>query len=200
MVVYWTLQSKKVIEMLNRDKVYYPNFALSPQVHSETYSKLLHVFNKSNSTNYEGLIFCLFKDDGNSFQDKEEFFNYFKNRPTVLDALNNGCYPLFSNSHVLVRVETDCFIKENLNHCVVDFWNFIMMIPDEQGVAENAYYNHQWKCPDLEGVEYLDFVNLLWDYMYDKKLFSPLVMSTAFQAVIPYLDLNKMKIETFELF
>ena len=100
-MVYWTIQHKDVIDVLNKQGTYYPDFEKSPQVHRETYDRLLRIFNEFNKTEYKGLIFCIAKDGRTdkslTFQDETDFSEYMQARPCVLDALNNGAYPLLDD-------------------------------------------------------------------------------------------------------
>ena len=93
-MICWTIQHKRVIDVLNEEGSYYPNFAMSPQTHRPTYDQLLGVFNQLNKTDYKGLIFCFAKDprsnDSFVFDSATELFAYMKARPGVLSAINNG--------------------------------------------------------------------------------------------------------------
>lgn len=196
-MVYWTIQHKKVINILNDQGRYLPDFEKSPQTHRETYDKLLSVFNELNETAYKGLIFCIAKDGRTqgslTFQDEDDFAEYMKSRPGVLQTLNNGAYTLLDDEHLLCRVETDKF--DRLCLCLVDFWNFIMMMPDEDGISvgRDSYDMCRYMNPDLENVSYDDFVDLAWRMMRERKMVRPLMSSTILQAAIPYLEKDMLK-------
>lgn len=196
-MVYWTIQHKDVIDVLNMQGAYYPDFEKSPQVHRTTYDKLLSVFNELNKTEYKGLIFCIAKDGRRekslTFNDEVEFFNYMKARSGVLRTLNSGVYSLFDNDHILCRIETDKFDKLYL--CLVDFWNFIMMMSDEEGtsLSRDSYEMCRQFNPIFENIAYEDFVELSWKMMREKAVLRPLMSSTILQATIPYLEKGMLK-------
>ncbi len=195
-MVYWTIQHKDVIDVLNKQGTYYPDFEKSPQVHRETYDRLLRIFNEFNKTEYKGLIFCIAKDGRTdkslTFQNEADFSEYMKSRPLVLDALNNGAYTLLDDNHLLCRVETDKFDKQWL--CIVDFWNYIMM----DGTSQFQYEMCRPSNPSLENVSYEDFVELAWKMMRECKMFRPLMSNTIFQFNIPYIEQDMLK-ETYSL-
>lgn len=190
-MVYWTIQHKDVIDVLNKQGAYYPDFEKSPQVHRETYDRLLSVFNEFNKTEYKGLIFCIAKDGRTdkslAFHDEADFAEYMKARPGVLRALNNGAYPLLDDNHLLCRIETDKFDQQWL--CIVDFWNFVMM----DGTCQSQYEMCRPRVPSLENISYNDFVELAWKMMRECKMFRPLMSSTIFQANIPYIERDMLK-------
>lgn len=196
-MVYWTIQHKKVLDLLNGQGKYFPNFAMSPQSHQDTYDKLLCAFNDINGTSYNGLVFCIAKDcrtkGSLSFKDEVEFFNYMKARPGVLETLNNGAYTLLDNDHLLCRIETDLF--DNLYLCFVDFWNFIMMMPDEEGtsLSRDSYEMCRQFNPVFESIAYEDFVELSWKMMRERTVLRPLMSSTILQAAIPYVEKGMLK-------
>ena len=155
---------------------------MSPQAHRATYDKLLSVFNELNEAAYKGLIFCIAKVDRTqgslTFKDDDDFVEYMKARPGVLRTLNNGAYTLLDDEHLLCRVESDKFDKLCL--CLVDFWNFIMMMPDEDGVCvgRDSYEMCRYMNPDLANVSYDDFIDLSWEMMRERKMVRPLMLST----------------------
>ena len=196
-MVYWTIQHKKVIDILNNQGKYFPDFEKSPQTHRETYDKLLSVFNELNETAYKGLIFSIAKDgrtEGSlTFQDDGDFVEYMKARPGVLQTLNNGAYTLLNDEHLLCRVETDEFDKLYL--CLVDFWNFIMMMPNEDAVnvGRDSYEMCRAVNSELANISYDDFVDLAWKMMRERKMVRPLMSSTILQVAIPYLEKGMLK-------
>lgn len=195
-MTYWTIQTKSVIARFEKDGCYYPDFSLSPQTHIETYRRLLDTYNESNSTTYKGLLFCMTKDDARTFQDGEDFGAYFASRPSVVHALNNGDFSLFDNTHSLLCIRTDKF--DSFNPCLVDFWNFIMMTSDTDGINADSYYMQRELHPSLNEISYEEFVSMSWGLMKQGKMIKPLMQKTMLQANIPYID-NSMEIEVLDL-
>lgn len=196
-MIYWTIQHRNVLDILNKQGRYLPDFKLSPQVHRDTYDKLLRIFNELNGTSYKGLVFCIAKDCRTkgplTFQDEVDFAEYMNARRGVLKGLHNGAYTLLDNDHLLCRVETDKF--DRLYLCLVDFWNFIMMMPDKDGVwgSQNDYEMCRASNPAFEHIAYEDFVELAWKTMRERKIVRPLMSSTILQATIPYLEKEMLK-------
>lgn len=60
---YWTVQSQKVLEIIEKEGVYHPKFAMSQyyKQYDELYNFMLRSFNSINNLNCEGLIysFCI---------------------------------------------------------------------------------------------------------------------------------------------
>ncbi len=195
-MTYWTIQHKAVIDQLNKNGTYYPDFSLSPQNHRETYDRLLNLYNSINQTSFKGLVFCIEKDASHAatslaFDDEQDFVGYLNTRKGVLGALNNGAYKLFDENHLLCRIETDKF--DDLCPCRVDFWNFVFMMPDEDGGDKSRYE----VCRDINsayaGLSYEDFLEQAWCAMSRQQTLRPIMSSTVFQSHIPYLDKNMLR-------
>jgi hypothetical protein len=199
-MAFWTIQHKKVIETLAEQGAYYPDFALSPQTHRATYDKLLLVYNEVNKTEYKGLLFCIAKDfrkkGSVTFADETEFFEYMKARPYILRALNNGAFNLLNDNYLLCKFATKKFDADFL--CFVDFWNFILMTSDEDGINRINYERLRWNEPVLETLSYDGFVDLLWSSMRKMEIIRPLMSSTIFQYNIPYVE-KDMLVGTYSL-
>ena len=195
-MICWTIQHKKVIDILNEQGKYFPDFEMSPQTHRDTYDRLLGIFNELNGTEYKGLIFCIAKDvrtkESVTFRDEVELFEYMKARPYTLQALNNGAYTLLDGDHLLCRIETDKFDKLCL--CSIDFWNFIMMMSEDgTGRSRSGYESCRLRDPDLVDISYEEFVEQAWMMMRARKMFRPLMSSTILQYTIPYLEKGMLK-------
>lgn len=194
-MTFWTIQHKRVIEILERTYSYYPDFALSPLTHKPTYNRLLSVFNQVNGTSFAGLIFYFAKDPrldkDTSFTGVDDFRAYFRARTGVLNAINNGDFKLLDADHLLCEVETDEF--DGMDRCPIDFWNFVMMIPDDSGRTESMYEMLRPRFPNLSDVDYRQFVECAWTLMSRHQTMIPLMSSTVFQAHIPYLRKDMLK-------
>lgn len=195
-MTYWTIQHREIVDRIKKEGVFYPDFALSPQVHRETYDKLLKIYNDINESEYDGLIFCIEKDARGSatslsFADENEFFMYMKERRGVIAALNNGEFELFDENHLLCKIDTDKF--DDCYPCRVDFWNFIFMMPDQDGYDKLRYDNCCAINPAFDGLSYEDFVAQSWDAMRHQKVMHPIMRSTIFQVNIPFIESRMLK-------
>ena len=75
---YWTIQSPKALQQIERESIYYPRFAMSNyyKEYHELYDFMLYSFNKVNGLNCDGLIFAFcvsFKDQIYPINDIEDF-------------------------------------------------------------------------------------------------------------------------------
>lgn len=192
---YWTIQHKRVLEILGRTGTYYPDFSLSPQTHKTTYDRLLSVFNQVNGASFDGLIFYFAKDPRQAkdscFTSVDDFKTYFRARPRVLNAINNGDFKLLDAEHLLCEIETDVF--DGMDRCPLDFWNFVMMMPDDTGSTECMYEMLRPRFPKLAEVDYGQFMECGWILMSHHLTMIPLMSSTVFQAHVPYLEKSMLK-------
>lgn len=119
---YWTIQSQKVVQILEKEKVYYPKFALSQyykQQH-ELYDFMLKSFNDNNNFTCEGLIyaFCASaKDTIFPIQNIDDFIYYIKKNKSKILCLWK--YFLDNNCKIL-ELETDL----SFNDLAVSFNDF----------------------------------------------------------------------------
>lgn len=80
---FWTVQSQKVLDIVENDGIYHPKFAISQyyKQYSELYEFMLKSFNSVNNLNCEGLIyaFCISNKDMIYSIANIEGFRYFMN-------------------------------------------------------------------------------------------------------------------------
>lgn len=80
---YWTIQSQEVLDIIKKDDVYHPKFAMSQyyKQYYELYNFMLKSFNNINNLNCEGLIFsfCISNRDMIYPIANIEGFRYFIN-------------------------------------------------------------------------------------------------------------------------
>lgn len=98
---FWTIQSQEVLNIIDKEGIYHPNFSLS-QYHEqyfELYNFMLNAFNVINNTNCQGLIysFCISCKDMiygiRSYDAFRELISINKDKVEYLwDAfINNDC-------------------------------------------------------------------------------------------------------------
>lgn len=189
---YWTFQSKTVIDILNRDGVYYPDFSFSPQVHRKEYDQLLVIYNRLNQSAFKGVLFTIAKDGGEAFNDIQDLTSYLFGRAGVVQALNNGAYRLLDDTHLLVEIETGQFDDSQL--CTVDLWNFIfMMNDDDDGRGEFAYNNQRYFHPELSNIGYEEYVDGLWGSLAEGVAVRSLFNSSITQKHLPFISKEMVK-------
>ena len=188
---YWTFQNKTVIDILNRDGVYYPDFSFSPQVHRKEYDRLLAIYNGLNQSAFKGLLFTVAKDDGEAFHDIQDLTSYLFCRAGVVQALNNGAYRLLENTHLLVEIETGQF--NDSQFCTVDIWNFIFMMNDDDGRGKFAYNNQRYFHPELSNIGYEEFVDGLWHGLAEGVVARSLFNSSITQKHLPFISKEMVK-------
>lgn len=80
---YWTVQSQEVLQIIERDGVYYPQFTRSQyyEKYSTLYDFMLESFNNVNNFEYEGLIYAFCVSDRGMIHSISniEGFRYFLN-------------------------------------------------------------------------------------------------------------------------
>lgn len=109
---FWTVQSKKVVDIVNREGEYYPRFTNR----KKDYRIILDSFNTVNDTEYKGLVFGFAKrNTGDSFKNIDELYEYLFQNPLVTDAFN-----FWDEEHVILQLE----LKEHFNQIPIDFNDF----------------------------------------------------------------------------
>lgn len=80
---FWTIQSQEVLEIIEKEGVYYPKFAMSQyyKQYYKLYDFMLKSFNRINNLNCEGLIyaFCISIKDMIYPIKNIDYFKYFIN-------------------------------------------------------------------------------------------------------------------------
>ena len=117
----WTIQSKKVLNIIEEKEVYYPNINLLNGNYHSTYKIVLDSFNNINKCKYDGLIYGFAKYGKEQYFDTiDELYQYFLNNPAITAAFN-----LWSSEFVILQLE----YEDNFNLIPIDFNDFIQIIP-----------------------------------------------------------------------
>ena len=95
----WTIQSKKVLDIIKKEENYYPNIRLLRGDYQDAYKIVLDSFNIINKCKYDGLIY------GN---------------PTITDAFN-----LWSDQYIILQLQ----YENDFNLIPIDFNDFIQIMP-----------------------------------------------------------------------
>lgn len=132
---FWTIQSNKVVEIINNDMCYYPDIKYLKGNYESAYKIVLNSFNKINESNYNGLVFGFAKKgENNYFGNIDELYAYFLQNPLVTKAFN-----LWNNQYVILQLR----YTEEFNMIPIDFNDFIQIMPP---VWDKTAYNKIITC------------------------------------------------------
>ena len=117
----WTIQKKSVIEIIESNGCYYPNFKYKNKKCNKAYQFILNCFNQINESDYAGLVFGFAKKGVDQyFGSVNELYQYFMDNPLITDA-----FDLWNEEYVILQLQyTDLF-----NMIPVDFNDFIQIMP-----------------------------------------------------------------------
>ena len=130
----WTIQAKKVVDMVKEKGIYNPDFSLSPKQHQDDYQRILDAYNCLNKTDIKGLIFCLApeftENTYNEFQSVDEIKALFSENSFITNSLACEPYNLFDKEHVLLKLDSQFYVKKygNILPIAIDYWNHIMVM------------------------------------------------------------------------
>ncbi|HBH3439843.1 hypothetical protein PR262_08505 [Clostridioides difficile] len=132
-MVFWTIQSKKVIDILLSEKEYYPNFELvniSKYSDMKTvYPFILENYNLRNESDFKGVLFG-FKDLNNKpINNVEDLYQYFIDNPYVSVA-----FDFWSNKYCILKVR----VNDNIDFIPIDFNDFIKLSIGKTNDVERA--------------------------------------------------------------
>lgn len=149
-MVFWTIQSKKVMDILLSEKEYYPNFEL---VNTSKYSDMktvypfiLENYNLRNKCDFKGVLFG-FKDlNDKPINNVEDLYQYFIDNPYISVA-----FDFWSNEYCILKVR----VNENIDFIPIDFNDFIKL--------------SIWKTNDVERAMQLEQLNFNYSFNEDIK-------------------------------
>lgn len=118
---FWTIQSTEVINIVNNQGCYYPDFAYQKAGARSTYQIILDSFNNLNKCTYSGLVFGFAKKGENNYFDNiNEIYTYFLQNPDVTAA-----FDFWNEQYAILQLQ----FQEEFNMIPVDFNDFIQIIP-----------------------------------------------------------------------
>lgn len=128
---YWTIQDIGVLDQIQSNGVYLPDFSKSAYLKSmpnlkELYDYILNSFNNINFCDIQGLVFSFVVPvDVNNTGDARclEFYKMIKDRKLVIESLWNT---LASKNSVLIEIEME---EQFLNPLYIDMNDFQLIMP-----------------------------------------------------------------------
>ena len=153
-MVFWTIQSKEVLQIAKENGVYYPDFKLSPQKHKKAYQGILDSFNQNNKTAYNGLVFCIAPEYDTlvvrEFCDVSDVQCFFGDN-SIRDTLSEEPYYLFNTDHILLKIVEPDF--DGTNTIPIDFWNLLFII-DYPSIDDFEFCKNNSPYRDYEYAEF----------------------------------------------
>lgn len=117
----WTIQSKKVLDTVQKDGSYYPNIRFLKGNYQGAYKIVLDSFNTINKCEYAGLIYGFAKyGEKQFFNNIDELYQYFLCNPRITNA-----FDLWSDQYVILQLQ----YEEKFNLIPIDFNDFIQIMP-----------------------------------------------------------------------
>lgn len=127
---FWTIQDKRVLEIIQKQGFYLPDFARSTYLEKcegldELYSVILHSFNQINGLNLKGVVFAFTKCEEywiKPIETFQEFQEFIKIKQPVIASL----WRELSNENSVV-MELD--YEDNFNPIYIDINDFQFLMP-----------------------------------------------------------------------
>ncbi|MDU3176672.1 hypothetical protein [Anaerococcus sp.] len=132
MIKLWTVQDKKVLDTIQRDGVYYPDFnksyykELIPEL-DQLYAFMLLCYNVNNDTRYSGLAYTFLGVDGEyiaSFPNYDYFKEYIQSKEGVIKSLWNK---LSREDSVILELN----YEDDFNPILMDINDFQYLMPPQ---------------------------------------------------------------------
>ena len=127
---FWTVQKKEIINVVDKNGIFYSDFAKSNYVKlnpnlKDLYDLVLKSFNDINNLNLKGLIFAFSQSDNQSLYEIDNFtsfYSFIQNKRAVIESLWNE---LSSKDAVILELNYD----DNFNPIFLDINDFQFLMP-----------------------------------------------------------------------
>ena len=122
---FWTVQKKEIINVVDKNGIFYSDFAKSNYVKlnpnlKDLYDLVLKSFNDINNLNLKGLIFAFSQSDNQSLYEIDNFtsfYSFIQNKRAVIESLWNE---LSSKDAVILELNYD----DNFNPIFLDISDY----------------------------------------------------------------------------
>jgi hypothetical protein len=177
----WTVQHNNVIDIINTNGVYYPDFSKSTYAvkkdYSGIYTSLLTSYNKINNQSNKGLVFCFAPENPET-----SVRDYFTERSFTLDNLR--CFHNDFWNHTILELDTHT--PDNLLKIDYKDWELLLPSNDDKD-SEEAYIDFFGSLN-----RYNKFIKNVHESLQSGKLHEPSIsfltsMPQVIQAHIPCL-------------
>ena len=127
---FWTIQTKNVIEIIQEEGIYQPDFDSSRYLNTnnelnDLYSVILQSFNRINEKDLPGIVYAFAKSDNNriySIETIEEFEKFINNKQAVIDGFWKW---LDKNNSVIIELD----YENDFNPIFIDINDFQFLMP-----------------------------------------------------------------------
>lgn len=127
---FWTVQKKEVIEIVNKEGIYQPDFGKSEYLQiipdlKDLYYTVLEAYNQINAMKLPGLIYAFLKSDGKmvyQIENIQEFYEFIKTKRAVI----GGLWKKLSENDVVI---VELIYNEEFNPIFVDINDFQFLMP-----------------------------------------------------------------------
>jgi len=127
---FWTIQTKEVLEIIQRDGIYQPDFRKSRYLNenealSDLYYFILQSFNYPNQKNLQGLIFSFARSDDRAIYPIgtiEEFYSFIQSKKAAIGSFLKN---INKNNSVIMELN----YTESFNPIFIDMNDFQFLMP-----------------------------------------------------------------------
>ena len=127
---FWTIQTKRVVEVIKEKGIYQPNFNQSRYLEinhdlNSLYLFIIQSFNQVNKTDLPGIVFAFAKSEGNMIYEIntfDEFKMFIKSKKRVIEGFWNN---LDMNNHIIIELNYEV----DFNPMYVDINDFQFIMP-----------------------------------------------------------------------
>lgn len=176
----WTVQRKKVIEMLVKNGEYYPDIEKSKGYERMkiVYPQLLESFNNLNNSSYKGIIFGFYGvNGGKTFETIEELYNYLYNNNYVAEGFN-----FWNSDFAILHIK----VEDNINIMPMDYNDVTKLAIDKTNSIEK--FSHLYNnLTDFK----LDICNII-KYMNEGRCNPYTLLKSFIEGHCPYLNIENI--------
>lgn len=181
---FWTVQKKEIIDTVNQDGIYQPDFSKSDYLQiipslKNLYYIVLKAFNHVNDMQLPGLVYAFFRSDDKMIYQIEnihEFYTFIRSRKSAISSL----WEQLSKNDVMV-VELN--YKEEFNPIFVDINDFVYLMSPNREL-------YPYTMQDAERI-----INEMYSGQITRSVFP----SNVIQAHLPYIKVENV-INTYPMF
>lgn len=145
---FWTIQSKEVMDIIESENAYYPDFSKSRYVLNKKpmnslYSFVLNSFNSVNHESYKGVVFSFVKLNNNgivAFKSSNEFSSYIKQKKNIVGQT----WSCFSRNSKILEID----LIDDFNPLYIDFNDYQIIMPIDP-ITEILYGNPGGEYKDI---------------------------------------------------
>lgn len=194
---FWTIQTKSVIEIIQKEGAYQPNFGSSRYLKTnkklnDLYSVILQSFNQINKKNLPGIVYAFAKSNNNTINSIETFDEFKKFINKNKQVIFGFWKALDKNNSIIIELD----YEDNFNPIFIDINDFQSLMPENKKSQDLTQFMKQLGIPNLftEDSKEIILNNIKKGQFGISKL-----PSNVIQAHLPYIE-KKNVINTYPVF